>query len=249
MKNNIFILLAVILMFSCVSLQPANTLSKAENKIRKYNTGIQNQIERFPSLVDKAYTYTITDTLFLKEESSEFEVSLLKIDSLLNEITKYDRFIAQRDSTIQSLMDTPLPEFPIECQDIVNELTKRNNILSKELIIRSKELNKVFNTYQEELNKRITGQYEDSIFRIDYEFYKGDILIKPTVKERFELYEKSIVINSIDIRKHFWQDIKFWGFLILLLNIFYFFNSLIYNILNSIFTGIKKFVMKLFTKI
>lgn len=244
----IFILL-ILIITSCVSLKPAKTFDKAENKVIKLNKGIQNQIERYPSLINKSYTYTVTDTLYIPESSTEFKASLLKIDSLLNEIDKYDSFITDRDRFIDSLMNTPLSEFPKECQEIVNEFNTRNNILTKELTLRNKELTKVFNKYQEELTKRISGTYEDDIFKVDYEFYNGDILIKPTVKDRWELYEKSIVTNSISIRKHFYQDIKFWIFLIGLLSVFYYFNNLVYNLIDSIFTAIKYFIKRLFTKL
>lgn len=248
MKIQTLIISILILLSSCVSIKPANTFSKAENRIIQLNKGIQNQIERYPSLVDKAYTTVIIDSIYIKEESAEFTAKLLEVDSLLNVITEYNGWISGRDELIDSLMNIPLNEFPKECQDIVNTLTNRNKTLLKELQIRNKELTKVFTQYQEELTKRITGTYEDDVFLVNYDYYKGEITINPTVKPKWELFEKSIVTNDISIRKNFWQDIKFYIFLTALLLAFYKFNNLFYNIIDSIFTGIKHFIKKIFTK-
>src|SRR5690606_32817308 len=83
------ILIILIGLGSCVSTKPANTISKAENRIIKLNTGIQNQIEKYPSLISKAYIKTEKIPVYIPADSTEFKLKLLQIDSLINLTNKY----------------------------------------------------------------------------------------------------------------------------------------------------------------
>jgi hypothetical protein len=248
MKNNILILI-LCLFSACVSIKPAKNINKAENRIISFNKGIQNQIERFPSLVDKAYKITVRDTVFIPGYSAEFKQQLIKIDSLQKITENFNKVISDRNLVIDSLMNVPLQDYPAECQYIVDELKLRIKRLREELIYRQGETDKWFNNYYAVVSLRTEGFYEDEIFHVEYEYYKGDIIIRPSVKPSYKIVEYDKFTYDISIRKHFWQDFKFWGLMIIILNIFYFFNDLVYNSLKFIFTSIKSFIRKLFIKI
>ncbi len=246
---NLFILLLLLLSTACVTLKPANNPDKAESKIIKFNTGIQNQIDRFPQLINKAFTVTKYDTVYFPEQSSEFRIALFKIDSLEKITKQYQEFILQRNYQIDSLLNVPLKDYPKECQFIVDDLNKRISLLRQELNLRNLKSQELYNKYQAILTTRVQGFYEDSIFHVDYDYYNGEVIVKPTVKEQFKVVPVEINDFNIKAKKHFYQDFKFWIFLTLLLLIFYFFKDLVYNILDSIFTSIIKLFRKLLIKI
>jgi len=244
--RNLLILLSSILLLtaSCVSTRPANNINKAEKRIIKYNTGIQNQIKQFPSLVDKAYK--ITETIYVPVPSNTLRLNLLlqeleKLNSIQSDYeVKYDSVNLKLDSLKVFLSDST-----IDLNDhrhVVFNLLDRIQILNKE--------NKIlFDKYTKLASIPQSGTYEDDKFNVFYIFKDG--VISLDIKTKYKEIPIDVITDQhiINIKRHFWQDFKFWGFIITLINILYFFNSLIYNFLDSIFTGIIKFVRKLFIKI
>lgn len=234
---------------SCVSLKPANTYNQAENKIRKFNTGIQNQIERYPTLADIAYKTIIKDTVYIPSQSTEFTADIMDTDSLIALTEDYNIWLTERQLVIDSLLNKPLPEYGSNCDIIVNELRNRISVINKQYQDQKEQSLFYIDKYNSIALSNTKGTYEDSLFIVDYNYSNGDILIQPSIKDSFVIRDKTEIGYDIDIRRHFWQDIKFWGFLIILLNIFYFFNDLVYKFLSSIFTAIKTFIRKIFIKI
>lgn len=249
MKNNLLILFLIFIMSSCVSLKPARSYEKAEVKVRKFNTGIQNQIERFPSLSDIAYKTVIKDTVFIPSKSTDLTVDLINTDSLISLNKQYKEWLQDRQYIIDSILNKPLPSYTPNCDIIVNELRNRISIINRQYQDQKEQSLFYLDKYNSIVTNPTKGIYEDSLFIVKYEYINGSINIQPTVKENYVIRDKTLIGYDIDIRRHFWQDVKFWGFLILILNIFYFFNDLVYKFLNSIFTAITKLIRKIFIKI
>jgi hypothetical protein len=234
---------------SCVSLKTARTLPKAENKIIKYHTGIQNQIEVYPQLVDKAFTRIVKVPVFVKGDSAQFDTNIINVDSLVDLTNEYKAWIEAKQEIIDSLLNVPIVSYPVECDEVVQQLSFKLKTVNK-LYQEQKEQTLYFlDRYNNLVFKRVEDTYEDELFLVSVIYQDGKLTITPRVKDRWIITDVEKQTYVIDIRKHFWQDIKFWGFLILLVNLFYFFNRLFYNILDSIFTAIKTFIRKVFIKI
>lgn len=237
-------IIVLVLAASCVSTRPANNINRAEKRIIKYNTGIQNQIKQFPSLVDKAYKTTEIITIHIPADS-------LKLTLLLQEIKELQSINSEFKAT-NTLLDTKLDSLDSYVNNVDIDLNDSRQYIST-LLQRVRNLNKenqvLFEKYQQLATMVQEGTYEDDIHLVNFTFKDGLLLLDIVTKEK-EIQEEVVTENyNVDIRRHFWQDIKFWGFILILINLIYFFNSLIYNFLDSIFTAIIKFVRKLLIKI
>lgn len=243
-KNLINLLILSLLLVGCISTKPANSVSRAEKRIIKYNTGIQNQIKTFPSLIDKAYVIRETITIEVPGDSLRLNLLLQEIKELNSTVSKY--------KVNNTYLDTKLDSLNLYLNDSTVDLNIYRNELNR-LVIRVRSLNKenqeLFEKYQKLATQRQVGVYEDNYYIVDFTFEDGKLLLDIKNKDKIVSTEVDKEVFDISIRRHFWQDLKFWGFFIILLNIIYFFNSLIYNFLDSIFTGIIKLVRKLFIKI
>jgi len=243
-KNLINLLILSLLLVGCISTKPANSVSRAEKRIIKYNTGIQNQIKTFPSLIDKAYVIRETITIEVPGDSLRLNLLLQEIKELNSTVSKY--------KVNNTYLDTKLDSLNLYLNDSSVDLNIYRNELNR-LVIRVRSLNKenqeLFEKYQKLATQRQVGVYEDNYYIVDFTFEDGKLLLDIKNKDKIVSTEVDKEVFDISIRRHFWQDLKFWGFFIILLNIIYFFNSLIYNFLDSIFTGIIKLVRKLFIKI
>lgn len=238
------ILLLLLLLSACVSTKPANNIKEAERRITKYNTGINNQLEVFPSLANKVYKVTEIITIEVPADSIKINVLLQDLKAL-NKIV--DDYKYKYDSVNYKLtsIETYVGDNTVDLNQHRGEI--------KSLITRLKILNKenkeLFKKYQDLSSLPQSGVFEDESFIVKYRFENGIFLMDVTSKQKEVSTEVDTQHFNIDIRKHFWQDIKFWGFLLILLNIVYFFNDLVYNFLQSIFTAIINFIRRLFIKI
>lgn len=240
--KDIIISLILILFTACVSIKPANNINKAENKIIKFNDGIKNQIDKYPSLANKAWKVIVKDTVYIPIDSSNFTLQLIKVDSLLSVSQNYLKKINKRQIFIDSLINVPLKDYPKECEYIVEDLSKRINklyILSKQY---QEESIKWHSNYISAITTTIVGAYSDDKFIVDYFYYNGQIDIKVKTQDRYIVVDKEEHFYDVNIRKHFWQDTKFYVFLLMLLSLFYFFPTIIGNVINIIIKFFRKII-------
>lgn len=249
-RNNIIVpLLLLLLTVSCVTTKPAKTIQKAENRIIRYHDGIQNQIDKYPSLVNKAFTRTRIDTLFIPGSNINLSILLQDIDSLTKINSQLITSSNSMNITIDSLMNIPMKDVPLNCQFIVDEYKTRLNKLSTSLKSQLYSKDSLIRVYQRVAVINETGKYEDDNVIINYEITKGYIDFDVKLKSKKHLVTVEENTYGIDIRKHFWQDFKFWILAIIILIIFYLTNPLVSKFLNNIFTSIIRIVRKLFIKI
>ncbi len=239
------ILILLIGLNSCVSTKPARTINKAENRIIKLNEGIQNQIERYPSLVNKAYIKTERIPVYIPADSSQFKLQLLQIDSLTNLTDKYLRDSKYNEYLVDSLLNLPLQDYPAECQFIVNDLQNRISLLGTQYKKQQELTNQWQSNYLRIINTPITGIYEDSVFHIRYSYQNGEIDLYPKVKERYQVVDVETVKYDINIKKHFWQDFKFYIFLIFLITLFYLFGDFIFGLIKKGLSLLRKLIFKI----
>lgn len=233
------------LMVSCVSIKPAKNYNKAEDKIEKFNKGIQNQIDKYPELISKSYTVTIYDTLFIESDSVKIEVLLNNISFLDSLNKEYVTNNIKSNELIDSLINTQIKTDNPELDSITKVYNNTIRTLGKELQRLQTENLNLFELYRSETNQNIEGFYEDSIFRVNYTFKNGIIYLDVNTKDKYEVVEKQINTFDIEIDKHFWQDKKFWILLLLLFNAIYFFGSELQMIIKKIILAIIKFIRKL----
>lgn len=243
MKNLIILVLSTLLLASCVSTKPASNISRAEKRIIKYNTGIQNQLEQFPSLADKAYRIKEIITVTIPQDS-------VKLNLLLQDIKKLNE-VNSSINNVNVKLDSKLDSLSLLLDNVV--MSESDKDFVNTLLSRIRKLNAenrlLFKKYQEASLSYQQGTYEDDTYIVEFLFKDGILSLDIFSKEKEIQVETDTQVFDINIKRHFWQDIKFWGFIIILINILYFFNSLIYKFLDSIFTSIIKFVRKLFIKI
>lgn len=241
----------LILLFSlvaCVSTKPANTLNKAERRVITLNKGIQNQIDKYPSLIDKAYTYTFYDTLKIKGDTLIL-TKLYQDTTLLKRLKeKYNITSSEQKILIDSLLSLNYKYKPKD-QDTVTFLEQRVNKARKEINRLSYEKDSIYNLYVLENNKRIDGTYEDSLFIVNYIFNKGLLNLEIKTKDKYKVVEKTTNQFTIKPKLHFWQDLKFYGLLIVLFNLIYFFGKELQLLLKRILKIIISFFRKLIFKI
>ena len=230
---------------SCVSTKTANSIKKAENRIIKYNKGTKNQIDRFPSLASKANKVIIRDTVRVPMDSTSFKTTLIQLDSLQKIIEENIKLLSYRGLVIDSLLNTPLNEFPEECEEVVKELKHRIKLISENFKTQSRETVEWFYKYMQVVSNETSGYYEDDKFRVDYFYRYGEIQISPKVKDRFIIVDKEEYNYEIYIRKNFWQDLKFYPFLIVLTSLFYFFGDIIFGFIKKTVSLLRKFLLKI----
>lgn len=246
-RRILFIMIIILLLGlnSCYTKRAARNINKAENKVIYFNEGIKNQIDAFPSLVDKAFTITKKDTVFIPGDSAKFNLQLIQIDSLKNITERYSRDLKTSNELIDSLMNVPLGEYPKECQFIVDELQSRISRLGSELKTQQSLASKWQLDYLNIINKAITGVYEDSVFVIPYTYSAGNIELSPRVKDKFIIRDVTSEQFNVKVRKNFWQDIKFYPFLLGLIALFYFFGDFIFGLLKKGVSLLRKLIFKI----
>lgn len=239
-KINLFIVMLIMfLSASCVSTRTASTQNKAENRIIKYNKGMQNQIEAYPKLVDKAFTIIEEKEIYIPGDS-------LKLSLLLNDIKTLDSLNQEYLNSNKDL-DQKLDSLLSISGDTAVDLNLSRGVI-KNLLLKVSQLNKLnkdlFKKYNEAMLHESIGTYQDSAFVVDYIYKEGILSLDIKVKDKYQLVETSKTQYEVDIRKNFWQDIKFWGFMIVILNLFYFFGDIIKAFLNKILIFIRKLFIK-----
>lgn len=240
-------LLVIILLFfsscgSIVSVKTAKNINKAENRIIKYNRGIQNQIERFPELIDNAYIIKQIDSILVKEDSIQLE---LLLNNQKNADSLKIKIIELQDSISKSVKELET----IEVKDTISR--RKLDLFIYKYKQYENKYNQLFNLYNNsiELNNQI-GVIQDNNFIIDYKITDGKLIASIRNKEKYIPYEKTITKNNINIRKDFWKDKKFWFFfLIPLLVIIFFIGDKIKEIMQGFIKNIVKFVRKLIIKV
>lgn len=230
---------------SCVSTRPANNITKAENRIIEYNKGTKNQLDRYPSLISKANKVIIRDTIRIPMDSTTFTATLIQLDSLEKITERNIKLLSYRGFIIDSLLNVPLNEFPKECDEIVKELQHRIKLISQNFRTQAKETTDWYVKYMQVVSNETSGFYEDDKFRVDYFYKYGEIQINPKVKDRFIIVDKEEYNYEIDIRKNFWQDLKFYPFLIVLISLFYFFGDLIFGFIKKTVYLLRKLLIKI----
>jgi len=161
--KQISLVLLLMLSFSCISTKPANSIDKAEKKIALYNEGIKNQIERYPTLIDGVYTETKYDTLYLKADSIKLDILYQNI-SFLDSINKeYKERYNDQSQYIDSLESIDYNKY-----DTTGVLKKTINGLTLKIRTLIQENNVLFQKYNEEISKKIVGEYSDSTFIVNY---------------------------------------------------------------------------------
>lgn len=241
----IILLLVGLCSTSCVSTKPANSIKKAENRIIKYNIGTKNQLERYPSLIKKANKIIVKDTVKIPMDSVSFTATLIQLDSLEKLTEKNIKLLSYRGFIIDSLLNVPLNEFPKECDEIVKELQFRLRLVSQNFKTQTKESTEWFNKYMKVVSTENTGFYEDDKFKVDYFYKYGDIQISPKVKDKFIIIDKEEYTYEVDIRKNFWQDLKFYPFLLILISLFYFFGDIIFGFIKKTLPLLRKLLIKI----
>lgn len=240
--NFIAIISIIAILFStgCVSTRTAPNLNKAEKRIIQYNTGIQNQIKAYPQLTDKSFK--ITEIIKV-----EIPADSLKLHLLLNDFEK----LKELNRSIEgSYKET---EYKLDSLDnLINNKDfdlNNNRHIVKTLTENLRKLNEshklLYKQYTENCLVDQDGTYVDEKFIVDYRFVNGILSLDIVSKEKEVEVETIKEQYNIKIRRHFWQDIKFWGFILVLFNIIYFFPDIIKNTVSSLLG----FVRKLFIKI
>lgn len=244
MKNLIYIIV-LMLFTSCLSIKPANNINKAENKVIKFNEGIKNQVDKYPSLISKAFKVIVKDTIYIEGDSAEFDVDLFNIDSLVKLNKDYQTVVNYKQKQIDSLLSIPLSEYPDTCQYIVDELNQRIEILKDNNKQFQKESRIWFDSYTDLITKKTSGTYEDNIFRINYNYQNGNIKIEPSVKPSYRIVDKEEYNYNVKIRKNFYQDWKFYPFLLIIITLFYFFGDIIFGIIKKVVSLVRKLIFKI----
>lgn len=202
MRKYLIVLLLAITT-SCVSLKPASRVEKAEDKIVLFNKGINNQIEKYPGLVEGAFTTIEYDTVGIASDSTEVNLTLQDaeaLDSLSTELIDTTEDVLDEIDSIVTVVikDNPATELALTK---IKKLVEDYKIKSDTLFQKYMELSNIQN---------IEGVYEDENFLIPYSVENGILTMDVKTKEDYIVVEKSITTNKIDIRKDFWQDGKFW---------------------------------------
>jgi hypothetical protein len=232
------------LSFSCISTKPANSIDKAEKKIALYNEGIKNQIERYPTLIDGVYTETKYETLYLESDSVKLNILYQNI-SFLDSINKeYKERYNDQSQYIDSLENIDYNKY-----DTTGVLKKTINGLTLKIRTLIQENNILFQKYNEEISKKIVGEYSDSTFVVNYLFEKGLLHLNVQTKPEYKVVPVSYTTNKIKSTVKFWQDFRFYGFLILLFNLIFFFGAELQAILKKVISTIITFIRKLIFKI
>ena len=241
----IMCLLIAICSSSCISTKPARSLNKAENKIIKYHEGIQNQIDKFPNLAEKAFTRIVKEEYIIPPDSAYIKRLLFNLDSINKNTEGLVKLLGKNYDEIDSLLSVLPDSIPENCDPVVQQLQANNRIVLQKLRYQQNETTKWFNNYYELLSGSIKGTYIDSSFVVEYEYLNGDIIIRPKTNPKKIIVDKEEYDYNIDIRKNFWQDFKFYPFLIVLTSIFYFFGTQIFGFIKIVVSLIRKLIFKI----
>lgn len=238
------LVLLLMLSVSCISTKTANTISKAEKKIALYNEGIDNQLERYPSLIDKAKTKIKYDTVFIYADS-------VKLKLLYQNISFLDSINKQKDKNFEEQLEyiDSLENIDYTKYDSSGKLRKTVINLTGQVKSLLRENKNLFEKYSQEITKRIDGEYTDSAFVVKYVFENGNLYLDVKTQPKYKVVPVSYTTNQIKATTRFWQDYRFYGFLLILFNIIYFFGSQLQSILKKIINAILVFVRKLIIKV
>ena len=243
MKYLIYIML-IFTFSSCVSLKPAKDINKAENKIKKFNKGLQNQVDRFPSLASLAYTFTVYDTVKVPGDTINFKLPLQDSSIIADLEASYLTSSKQIDSII--LLNENLDHSKLNTKQLRNNFLLNNRLL-KNYKAKSDSL---FILYRSAvaLNNRF-GTKETDKFLIDYKLVNGILDIKVKTKDKFVVVEKEIKNYDIKIKGKFYQDWRFWVLISIIIALIYFIGDKITDIVQSLINSIIGFIKKLILKI
>lgn len=243
--NKLILFISLLFVTSCIATKPASNINKAENRIIKFNQGIKNQIDTYPSLVNKAFKVIVKDTVYIPVDSSDFIITLIKVDSLLTASQNYLKLINQRQDIIDSLINVLLKDYPIECQYIVTDLNnriKQLHSLSKQYQLESTEWH---SKYINAITNTVIGTYTDDKFVVNYYYSHGQVDISVKTQDKFIVVDKEEHNYNVKIKKNFWQDWKFYPFLLTLTAIFYFFGNIIFGFIKNIVFLVRKLIFKI----
>jgi hypothetical protein len=209
------ILILLVFVSSCISTKPANNEKKAKHKLEKYNKGIKNQIKAYPQLISSAYIIKETITISVPGDSLKMTVLLQELEKLKKINNSYNNSSSTLDLKIDSIF-----YYVSDSVNLNNYKLEIKNLATNVKILNNK--NKVlFNEYQKLATQEHIGTYEDSLYLVNYEFKNGILFLDIKNKNKNINVEVDKEVYDIQIKKHFYQDYKFW--LIVLIVYFYFF--------------------------
>lgn len=239
-----YLFILLIVFTSCVSLKPGKDIEKAEDRIIKYNKGINNQLERFPKLADKAFTSTKYDTIKLPADTVTLGVELFDVetlDSLEREYYFSQLKLEAASSNLEELKSK------YSSNSVLASKLQSTQLLLNNYKIKS---DSVFNLYkQASRNSNFVGNYEDNKFKVDYTVSNGKINLRINTKSNYKVVKVSETKNEINIKEHFYEDYKFYILLLGLLVLIYFIGDILKDILNRIVETILRLIRKLIFKI
>ena len=239
-----YLLILLIAFTSCVSLKPGKNIDKAEDRIIKLNKGIQNQIERFPSLVDKTYTTTKYDTITIPRDTVVLEVELFDVEVLDSLEKEYYFSQLELKAASSSLEDL---KTKYSSNSVLVSKLQRTQLLLNNYKIKS---DSIFSLYKKaSRNSNLLGTYEDDKFKINYTVSNGKINLRVNTKPKYKVVKVSETTNEVNIKKHFYEDYKFYLVLLGILILIYFIGDILKEILNKVIENIVKIIRKLIFKI
>jgi len=230
----IIIIITAIVFQGCAVKKAANDIEGAKKHIKNANATIMNQIERYPSLVDNAFTSIKTDTIYIPGDSIILNNELQNFDSL-NQI--------QQD--YYSLEDT----YEVALSMLQNFKTKDKDLFKTKKLLNIYKLktDSIFNKYvsQSKLINQI-GVQEKNAFKLHYKIVNGKLTTKAILKPNWKLINTTETTNKIKIKDSFWQDEKFYLFLLGLLALIYFLGDLLKEILHKVVDTMINLFKKIF---
>ena len=206
MKNTLIIILSIFLLASCVNQRVPNKEKRAKKKLAKHLSGMQKILNVYPNLSD-TLTTIVQDTIVIKTHTVDtvFETSIdtIEIETLLDEYVSVQDSIYQIRSNSLRLSDRNKRE--------INRLRKREKSLRDRLIKAS--------------TPDTTFTFEDSIITTKITIVDGTYSLSYIVKQK-RIPFTATVTNNIDMDcdtyKPFWEQWKFWLFILMLILIAYF---------------------------
>jgi len=236
----ILMLMMIVIASSCVSTRPASTLKRAENRVIKLNEGLDNQVSRYPELISKVRRRVVLQEVPLPIDSLRLNLLLQDIVFLRSLNSQMMETTVRMNMTIDSLMNMPIQDYPEECEFIVADLRSRINRLGSSLKVMNADRDRLQQLYTEASLIRQDGTYTDDRFIVDYLYEEGQLQFNVRTREGFIVVEKEIHEYDIDIRKHFWQDWKFYIFFITMVGIFYMFGDILFRVIGKLISSIRK---------
>lgn len=243
MKNLLYILLAISFT-SCIATKSARNINKAENRIIKYNEGINNQIREYPSLIDNAFTHIDKELIPIPIIKDTFNIEIVTE----SEDKEKDKLIEEY-ITASSIMETNLEDLD---KIVIDNKQLKNKINGLTNTIRSQKstLDALFIKYRE-VSKYNTksGTIEKDNFLVKYRYINGKLQLDIQTKDRDIEVSKTVTTNNIKIRKNFWQDKWFYVFLVAMLVALYFMGTTIIRGLKEAVDSLIRLIKRLIFKI